>query len=289
MDGISDAVCGLVDGMSTAGMAFVKEHAAGEISPGRLRRYLCDEACSPGQKEVRAEACRSCESACAYGRRFLRLLDAGEITTEGKAVKRQINHGKGEEQKMGQAPKENKRTGKTRQPAQAAERTASSMAGRPECGTCEPSQVRQTSGDSERIQGMGPGMEASGNCAAYLHSADRPEGGTCEPPQGRQTSGDSERMPGMGPGMEASGNRAAYLHGTGRPEGGTCEQQKAPTDLEIMEALKAENEELFAKLMAAEGENADMRMEKAADELTILKLKARLYDVLLGDQEENRQ
>ena len=77
MGGISDAVCGLVDGMSTAGMAFVKEHAAGEISPGRLRRYLCDEACSPGQKEVRAEACRSCESACAYGRRFLRLLDAG--------------------------------------------------------------------------------------------------------------------------------------------------------------------------------------------------------------------
>ena len=89
--------------------------------------------------------------------------------------------------------------------------------------------------------------------------------------------------------MEASGNRAAYLHSTGRPEGGTCEQQKAPTDLEIMEALKAENGELFAKLMAAEGENADMRMEKAADELTILKLKARLYDVLLGDQEENRQ
>ena len=108
--------------MSTAGMAFVKEHAAGEISPGRLRRYLCDEACSPGQKEVRAEACRSCESACAYGRRFLRLLDAGEITTEGKAVKRQIKHGKGEAQKMGQAPKENERTGKTRQPAQAAER-----------------------------------------------------------------------------------------------------------------------------------------------------------------------
>lgn len=117
MDGISDAVCGLVDGMSTAGMAFVKEHAAGEISPGRLRRYLCDEACSPGQKEVRAEACRNCESACAYGRRFLRLLDAGEITTEGKAVKRQIKHGKGEAQKMGQAPKENERTGKTRQPA----------------------------------------------------------------------------------------------------------------------------------------------------------------------------
>ena len=189
--------------MSTAGMAFVKEHAAGEISPGRLRRYLCDEACSPGQKEIRAEACRSCESACAYGRRFLRLLDAGEITIEGKAVKRQIKHGKGEAQKMGQAPKENERTGKTRQPAQAAERTASSMADRPECGTCE--------------------------------------------------------------------------------------QLKAPTDLEIMEALKAENEELFAKLMAAEGENADMRMEKAADELTILKLKARLYDVLLGDQEENRQ
>lgn len=196
--------------MSTAGMAFVKEHAAGEISPGRLRRYLCDEACSPGQKEVRAEACRSCESACAYGRRFLRLLDAGEITT------------------------------------QAAERTASSMAGRPECGTREP-------------------------------------------PQGRQTSGNSERMPGMGPGMEASGNCAAYLHSAGRPECGTCEQLKAPTDLEIMEALKAENEEMFAKLMAAEGENADMRMEKAADELTILKLKARLYDVLLGDQEENRQ
>ena len=73
------------------------------------------------------------------------------------------------------------------------------------------------------------------------------------------------------------------------PECGTCEQLKAPTDLEIMEALKAENEEMFAKLMAAEGENADMRMEKAADELTILKLKARLYDVLLGDQEENRQ
>ena len=69
--------------------------------------------------------------------------------------------------------------------------------------------------------------------------------------------------------------------------GQTCEQLKAPTDLEIMEALKAENEEMFAKLMAAEGENADMRMEKAADELTILKLKARLYDVLLGDQEEN--
>ena len=114
--------------MSTAGMAFVKEHAAGEISPGRLRRYLCDEACSPGQKEIRAEACRSCESACAYGRRFLRLLDAGEINTEGKAVKRQIKHGKGEARKMGQAPKENERTGKTRQPAQAAERTASSMA-----------------------------------------------------------------------------------------------------------------------------------------------------------------
>ena len=65
MDGISGAGCGLVDGMSTAGMAFVKEHAAGEISPGRLRRYLRDEACSPGQKEIRAEACRSCESACA--------------------------------------------------------------------------------------------------------------------------------------------------------------------------------------------------------------------------------
>ena len=116
MDGISGAGCGLVDGMSTAGMAFVKEHAAGEISPGRLRRYLCDEACSPGQKEVRAEACRSCESACAYGRRFLRLLDAGEITTEGKAVKRQIKHGKGEAQKMGQAPKENERTGKRGSP-----------------------------------------------------------------------------------------------------------------------------------------------------------------------------
>lgn len=246
MGGISDAVCGLVDGMSTAGMAFVKEHAAGEISPGRLRRYLCDEACSPGQKEVRAEACRSCESACAYGRRFLRLLDAGEITTEGKAVKRQIKHGKGEAQKMGQAPKENERTGKTRQPAQEAERTANSIAGRPEYGTCEPS-------------------------------------------QGRQTSGDSERIPGMGPGMKASGKSATYLHSTGRPECGTCEQLKAPTDLEIMEALKAENEEMFAKLMTAEGENADMRMEKAADELTILKLKARLYDVLLGDQEENRQ
>lgn len=147
---------------------------------------------------------------------------------------------------MGQAPKENERTGKTRQPAQAAERTASSMAGRPECGTREPPQGRQTSGNSERMPGMGPGMEASGNCAAYLHSADRPE---C----------------------------------------GTREQLKAPTDLEIMEALKAENEEMFAKLMAVEGENADMRMEKAADELTILKLKARLYDVLLGDQEENRQ
>ena len=142
----------------------------------------------------------------------------------------------------------------------------------------------------QRVKGGdGTHPKASGNQAAYLHSADRPEGGTCEPPQGRQTSGDSERMPGMGPGMEASGNRAAYLHSTGRPEGGTCEQLKAPTDLEIMEALKAENGELFAKLMAAEGENADMRMEKAADELMILKLKARLYDVLLGDQEENRQ
>ena len=289
MAGISGAGCGLVDGMSTAGMAFVKEHAAGEISPGRLRRYLCDEACSPGQKEIRAEACRSCESACAYGRRFLRLLDAGEINTEGKAVKRQIKHGKGEARKMGQAPKENERTGKTRQPAQAAERTASSMAGRPECGTREPPQGRQTSGNSERMPGMGPGMEASGNRAAYLHSTGRPEGGTCEPPQGRQTSGDSERIPGMGPGMKASGKSATYLHSTGRPECGTREQLKAPTDLEIMEALKAENEEMFAKLMAAEGENADMRMEKAADELTILKLKARLYDVLLGDQEENRQ
>lgn len=119
--------------------------------------------------------------------------------------------------------------------------------------------------------------------------AGRPEYGTCEPSQGRQTSGDSERIPGMGPGMKASGKSATYLHSTGRPECGTCEQLKAPTDLEIMEALKAENEEMFAKLMAAEGENADMRMEKAADELTILKLKARLYDVLLGDQEENRQ
>ena len=88
---------------------------------------------------------------------------------------------------------------------------------------------------------------------------------------------------------KASGNQAAYLHSADRPEGGTREQLKAPTDLEIMEALKAENGELFAKLMAAEGENADMRMEKAADKLTILKLKARLYDVLLGDQEENRQ
>ena len=93
----------------------------------------------------------------------------------------------------------------------------------------------------------------------------------------------------MGPRPKASGRQAAYLHSTGRPEGGTCEQLKAPTDLEIMEALKAENGELFAKLTAAEGENANMRMEKAADELTILKLKARLYDVLLGDQEENRQ
>ena len=93
----------------------------------------------------------------------------------------------------------------------------------------------------------------------------------------------------MGPRPKASGRQAAYLHSTGRPECGTREQLKAPTDLEIMEALKAENEEMFAKLMAAEGENADMRMEKAADELTILKLKARLYDVLLGDQEENRQ
>ena len=89
--------------------------------------------------------------------------------------------------------------------------------------------------------------------------------------------------------MKASGKSATYLHSTGRPECGTCEQLKAPTDLEIMEALKAENEEMFAKLMAAEGENADMRMEKAADELTILKLKARLYDVLLGDHEEYRQ
>ena len=132
-------------------------------------------------------------------------------------------------------------------------------------------------------------MKASGKSATYLHSAARPEGGTCEPLQGRQTSGNSERMPGMGPGMEASGNCAAYLHSADRPEGGTREQLKAPTDLEIMEALKAENEELFAKLMAAEGEKADMRMEKAANELTILKLKARLYDVLLGDQEENRQ
>lgn len=107
--------------------------------------------------------------------------------------------------------------------------------------------------------------------------------------EGRQSHRNSERMPGMGPGMKASGNCAAYLHSTGRSECGTCEQLKAPTDLEIMEALKAENGELFAKLMAAEGENANMRMEKAADELTILKLKARLYDVLLGDQEENRQ
>ena len=223
MDGISGAGCGLVDGMSTAGMAFVKEHAAGEISPGRLRRYLCDEACSPGQKEIRAEACRSCESACAYGRRFLRLLDAGEITTEGKAVKRQIKHGKGEAQKMGQAPKENERTGKTRQPAQ-----ADGIAG-----------ISEAQSDPQR---------------------------------------DSETM-------SATVREERMIEQPGQ----TCEQLKAPTDLEIMEALKAENGELFAKLMAAEGENADMRMEKAADELTILKLKARLYDVLLGDQEENRQ
>ena len=46
--------------------------------------------------------------------------------------------------------------------------------------------------------------------------------------------------------MKASGKSATYLHSTGRPEYGTCEQLKAPTDLEIMEALKAENEEMFA-------------------------------------------
>ena len=222
--------------MSTAGMAFVKEHAAGEISPGRLRRYLCDEACSPGQKEVWAEACRDCESACAYGRRFLWLLDAGEITIEGKAVKRQIKHGKGEARKMGQAPKENERTRKTRQSAQ----TADGMAGN--------SQARR---EACAQWALGPKAQS-------------------DPQRGSET-------------MSATVREERMIEQPGQ----TCEQLKAPTDLEIMEALKAENEEMFAKLMAAEGENADMRMEKAADELTILKLKARLYDVLLGDQEEN--
>ena len=122
---------------------------------------------------------------------------------------------------MGQAPKENKRTGKTRQPAQ-----ADGIAG-----------ISEAQSDPQR---------------------------------------DSETM-------SATVREERMIEQPGQ----TCEQLKAPIDLEIMEALKAENEELFAKLMAAEGENADMRMVKAADELTILKLKARLYDVLLGDQEEN--
>ena len=57
--------------------------------------------------------------------------------------------------------------------------------------------------------------------------------------EGRQSHRNSERMPCMGPGMEASGKSATYLHSADRPEGGTREQLKAPTDLEIMEALKA--------------------------------------------------
>ena len=157
-----------------------------------------------------------------------------------------MKHGKGEARKMGQAPKENERTGKTRQPAPAGSRAHSwrGMAGRPECGRrANRQQGRQTSGNSERMPGMGPGMEASGKIrAAYLPAEHGPPGGRRRANRRKdgRPQATAERIPGMGPGMKArAAESASCLHSTGRPECGTREQLKAPTDLEIMEALKA--------------------------------------------------
>lgn len=43
-----------------------------------LTRYLCTVARPAGIKSVDPEACRNCESKCAFGVRFVQLYDAGE-------------------------------------------------------------------------------------------------------------------------------------------------------------------------------------------------------------------
>ena len=42
-----------------------------------LRRYLCSAACKPG-RPVDTEVCRKCEVGCAFGRQWVKRIDAGE-------------------------------------------------------------------------------------------------------------------------------------------------------------------------------------------------------------------
>lgn len=54
------------------------EHYADGKTMKKLRQYLCTMAKPKGSKCVLVNMCRTCESQCEYGRRYVRLYDAAE-------------------------------------------------------------------------------------------------------------------------------------------------------------------------------------------------------------------
>jgi DNA repair exonuclease SbcCD ATPase subunit len=63
-------------------------------SLGRMEMYLCDLAIQKKrgkQKERRPEACKACESPCAYGKRWVKMLEAQQLTMAQQEMQRKEN------------------------------------------------------------------------------------------------------------------------------------------------------------------------------------------------------
>lgn len=48
---------------------------AEDVNAKHLKRYLCSEAC-PDASTLYLDACRTCQSPCAYGKRMVAIEDA---------------------------------------------------------------------------------------------------------------------------------------------------------------------------------------------------------------------
>ena len=63
-----------------------ESHFAEDKSMSALRQYLCSMARPYRTGDVNIKACRNCESPCAFGKRYLKLYDAGETPVKRKAT-----------------------------------------------------------------------------------------------------------------------------------------------------------------------------------------------------------
>lgn len=63
-----------------------ESHFADDKSMSALKQYLCSAARPYRSGDINHKACRNCESPCAFGKRYIMLLDAGEVPVKRKAT-----------------------------------------------------------------------------------------------------------------------------------------------------------------------------------------------------------